>query len=353
MTSQDDIPTSPSPDVPPAPLPPSPTPTPTPTTSPTSSKNAQPDAISQPALAQAVQSLARELLDERRTDRRWRIALRLGWLLLAATVLWLLMFDRNHHNSPTGPHTALVELRGEIAFDSSASAEQMIAGLRNAFEDKGARAVVLRINSPGGSPVQSGLINDEIHRLKTLHHKKVYAVVEEVCASGAYYVAVAADEIYVDKASIVGSIGVLMDGFGFTGLMDKLGVERRLITAGENKGMLDPFTAQNPKQRAYAQAMIDQIHQQFIQVVRLGRGKRLKESGDTFSGLFWNGEEAVKMGLADHLGGLDYVAREVVKAEEVVDYTPRENVAEKLAKRFGASIGEGAVRAAGGLARLR
>ena len=347
MTPQDEIPTSPSPDVPLAPPPPSPS------LSATSSKNAQPDATSQPALAQTVQSLARELLDERRTDRRWRITFRLGWLLLAATVLWLLMFDRNHHNSPTGPHTALVELRGEIAFDSSASAEQMIAGLRNAFEDKGARAVVLRINSPGGSPVQSGLINDEIHRLKTLHHKKVYAVVEEVCASGAYYVAVAADEIYVDKASIVGSIGVLMDGFGFTGLMDKLGIERRLITAGENKGMLDPFTAQNPKQRAYAQAMIDQIHQQFIQVVRLGRGKRLKESGDTFSGLFWNGEEAVKMGLADHLGGLDYIAREVVKAEEVVDYTPRENVAEKLAKRFGASIGEGAVRAAGGLARLR
>ena len=201
--------------------------------------------------------------------------------------------------------------------------------------------------------MQSGLINDEIRRLKAVHQKRVYVVVEEVCASGAYYVAVAADEIYVDKASIVGSIGVLMDGFGFTGLMDKLGVERRLITAGENKGMLDPFSAQNPKQRAFAQAMIDQVHQQFIQVVRDGRGARLKESPDTFSGLFWNGEEAVKMGLADKLGSLDYVAREVIKAEEVIDYTPRENVAEKLAKRFGASIGEGAVRAAGGLARLR
>ena len=165
--------------------------------------------------------------------------------------------------------------------------------------------------------------------------------------------AVAADEIFVDKASIVGSIGVLMDGFGFNGLMDKLGIERRLLTAGDNKGMLDPFTAQNPKQRAYAQAMIDQIHQQFIQVVREGRGKRLKETPDTFSGLFWNGEEAVKMGLADKFGSLDYVAREVVKAEEVIDYTPRENVAEKLAKRFGASIGEGAMRSAAGLVRLR
>ncbi len=350
MTPQDDLPTSPSPDLPPANPAASATSSATPGAS--TRKNDTPDATHQPALAQTVQSLARELLDERRTDRRWRIAFRLGWLLLVAAVLWLLMFDRSHRSAPTGPHTALVELRGEIASDSSASAEQMIAGLRNAFEDKGARAVVLRINSPGGSPVQSGLINDEIRRLKTLHQKKVYAVVEEVCASGAYYVAVAADEIYVDKASIVGSIGVLMDGFGFTGLMDKLGVERRLITAGDNKGMLDPFTAQNPKQRAYAQAMIDQIHQQFIAVVRQGRGKRLKESGDTFSGLFWNGEEAVKMGLADQLGSLDYVAREVVKAEEVIDYTPRENVAEKLAKRFGASIGEGAMRAAGGLARL-
>ena len=314
------------------------------------------DATAQPALAQTVQTvetLARELIRERRSERRWRVFFRLSWLALVLALFWLVVFDRARHSTATGPHTALVELRGEIASDSEASAEQMIVGLRNAFEDKGAKAVVLRINSPGGSPVQSGLINDEIRRLKAVHQKKVYVVVEEVCASGAYYVAVAADEIYVDKASIVGSIGVLMDGFGFTGLMDKLGVERRLITAGDNKAMLDPFSAQNPKHRAYAQAMIDQVHQQFVQVVRDGRGARLKESPDTFSGLFWNGEEAVKMGLADKLGSLDYVAREVIKAEEVIDYTPRENVAEKLAKRFGASIGEGAVRAAGGLARLR
>ncbi len=198
--------------------------------------------------------------------------------------------------APATPHTALVEVRGEIAAEAEASAEALVGALQRAFEDAGAQAVVLRINSPGGSPVQSGIINDEIRRLKALHKKKVYAVVEEVCASGAYYVAVAADEIYVDKASIVGSIGVLMDGFGFTGLMDKLGVERRLITAGSNKGMLDPFTAQDPKQRAYAQAMIDQIHQQFIDVVKQGRGDRLKETPETFSGLFWNGEEAVSPG---------------------------------------------------------
>ena len=312
---------------------------------------ASPEA-GQAALASTVQTLARELLNERRTDRRWRVFFRLSWLLLVLAVLWLMLVNRNHYSRPAGPHTALVELRGEISADSEASAEQMMAGLRNAFEDKSATAVVLRINSPGGSPVQSGLINDEIHRLKALHKKKLYAVVEEVCASGAYYVAVAADEIFVDKASIVGSIGVLMDGFGFTGLMNKLGIERRLLTAGENKGMLDPFTVQNPRQRAYAQAMIDQVHQQFIKVVREGRGARLKEAPDTFSGLFWNGEEAVRIGLADKIGSLDFVAREVVKAEEVVDYTPRENVAEKLAKRFGASIGEGAMRSAGALFRL-
>jgi protease-4 len=311
-----------------------------------------PAALPRTGLEQTVESLARELIAERRTERRWRIFFRLAWLGLLAALVWALMSGRNTHSTPTGPHTALVELRGEIAADTEASAEQMLSGLRSAFEDAGARAVVLRINSPGGSPVQAGIINDEIRRLKALHKKKVYAVVEEVCASGAYYIAVAADEIYVDKASIVGSIGVLMDGFGFTGLMDKVGVERRLLTAGDNKGMLDPFTAQNPRQQAYAQAMINQVHQQFIRVVREGRGARLKESPDTFSGLFWNGEEAVRLGLADKFGNLDYVAREVVKAEEVIDYTPRENVAEKLARRFGAALGEGAMRAASSAVRL-
>jgi protease-4 len=341
MTPQDDLP----------PSPPAPAPAPAAVASPPAA--AQGLAPARPAVEATLEGLARELLQERRAERRWRVFFRLAWLGLVLAIVWLLMPDRGHHSSPTGPHTALVELRGEIASDSEASAEQLLAGLRNAFEDKGALAVVLRINSPGGSPVQAGIINDEIRRLKALHQKKVYAVVEEVCASGAYYVAVAADEIYVDKASIVGSIGVLMDGFGFTGLMDKLGVERRLITAGSNKGMLDPFTAQDPKQRAFAQAMIDQVHQQFIAVVREGRGNRLKVTADTFSGLFWNGEEAIKLGLADKLGNLDYVAREVVKAEEVIDYTPHENVAEKLAKRFGAALGEGAMRAMAGSARLR
>jgi protease-4 len=261
-------------------------------------------------------------------------------------VAWALFAQRARHvTAPSTPHTALVEVRGEIGPEGEASAELLVTALREAFSDPGAQAVVLRINSPGGSPVQSGIVNDEIRRLKAKHNKKVYAVVEEVCASGAYYIAAAADEIYVDKASIVGSIGVLMDGFGFTGAMEKLGVERRLLTAGSNKAMLDPFSPANPQQTAMAQAMLDQIHQQFITVVKQGRGERLKEGPDTFSGLFWNGEEAVKLGLADGLGNLDFVAREVVKAEEVIDYTPQENVAERLAKRFGASIGAGAVKA--------
>jgi protease-4 len=188
------------------------------------------------------------------------------------------------------------------------------------------------------------MMNDEIVRLKAKHKKPVYAVVEETCASAAYYVAASADKIFVDKASIVGSIGVLMDGFGFTGLMDKLGVERRLMTAGENKGFLDPFSPQTEKQRAYAQAMLDQIHQQFITVVKAGRGQRLKETPEMFTGLFWTGQQAVELGLADQLGSLEYVAREVVKTEEIIDYTRRENVAERLAKRFGAAIGDGAIR---------
>ena len=227
-------------------------------------------------------------------------------------------------------------MKGEIDAEAEASAENIVSALKAAFEDAGAAAIVLRINSPGGSPVQAGIVNDELKRLKAKHKKKVYAVVEEICASGAYYIAAAADEIYVDKASIVGSIGVLIDGFGFTGTIDKLGIERRLLTAGDNKAMLDPFSPLDEKHRAYAQAMIDQIHGQFIAVVKDGRGTRLKDNADTFSGLFWNGEEAVKNGLADRFGNLDYVAREVIKAEEVVDYTPKENVAERLAKRFGA-----------------
>ncbi len=300
-----------------------------------------------------VEQFARDYIRDRRSERRWRIFSRLFWMLLLLLVVWSVLAARNLGPTPSGRHTALVEVRGEISADSEASAELLVGALKNAFEDTGSQAVVLRINSPGGSPVQAGIVNDEIRRLKALHKKKVYAVVEEVCASGAYYIAVAADEIYTDKASIVGSIGVLMDGFGFTELMDKVGVERRLITAGANKAMNDPFTPQNEKQRAYLQSMLDQIHQQFIRVVKEGRGDRLKITDDTFSGLYWNGEQAVALGLADKIGNLDFVAREVVKAEEIIDYTPHENVAERLAKRFGASVGAGAVKALRSMGGLR
>ena len=300
----------------------------------------------------AAEQLVRLYLQDRRSERRWRVFLRLLWLTVFAVLSWTFLSDRLHTSTPTGPHTALVEVRGEIAADTDASAERLVSALKNAFEDKGAQAVVLRINSPGGSPVQAGIVYDEIKRLKALHHKKVYAVVEEMCASGAYYIAAAADDIYTDKASVVGSIGVLMDSFGFTGVMEKYGIERRLLTAGANKGIGDPFSPLTAPQRAYLQATLDQIHQQFIAVVKEGRGDRLKETPDTFSGLFWNGEEAIKLGLADHLGNLDYVAREVVHAEDIIDYTPKENVAERLAKRFGASIGAGAIHALNGIGRI-
>ncbi|KQR45006.1 S49 family peptidase [Acidovorax sp. Leaf160] len=292
-----------------------------------------------------LEKLVFATLAEQRSARRWRIFTRLAWLVFAVAIAWLLLQRDAATVSKSTPHTAVVDIKGEIAAGAEASAEFVVAAMRSAFEDSGSQAVVLLINSPGGSPVQAGIINDEIVRLKAKYNKPVYAVVEETCASAAYYIASAADEIFVDKASIVGSIGVLMDGFGFTGTMEKLGVERRLITAGENKGFLDPFSPQTEKQRAFAQQMLDQIHQQFIAVVKAGRGDRLKINDETFSGLFWTGQQAVDLGLADKLGNLDYVAREVVKAEEVIDYTRRDNVAERLVKKFGAALGETAVHA--------
>ena len=291
-----------------------------------------------------LEKLAFAALKEQRSARRWKIFFRLAWLGLIAAVVFVALQQSSSTTSKSAPHTAVVDIKGEIASGAEASAEFVVAAMRSALEDEGSQALVLLINSPGGSPVQAGIINDEIVRLKAKHNKPIYAVVEETCASAAYYIAAAADDIYVDKASIVGSIGVLMDGFGFTGTMEKLGVERRLLTAGENKGFLDPFSPQTETQRAYAQTMLNQIHQQFIAVVKAGRGDRLKTTADTFSGLFWTGQQAVEMGLADQMGSLDYVAREVVKAEDIIDYTRRDNVAERQVKRFGAAVGLGAVK---------
>ena len=293
-----------------------------------------------------LEKLAFASLNEQKSARRWKTFFRLAWLLFFGALIWFAMHRSGPASSSvSAPHTAVIEIKGEIADGASASAEFINAALKAAFEDEGAKAIVLMINSPGGSPVQAGMMNDEIRRLKVIHKKPVYAVVGETCASAAYYIAVAADQIYVDKASIVGSIGVLMDGFGFTGLMEKVGVERRLLTAGENKGFLDPFSEQTEKQRAFAQAMLNQIHQQFIAVVKDGRGQRLKETPEMFSGLFWTGQQAIDLGLADKFGGLDFVAREVVKTDEIIDYTRRDNVAERLAKKFGAALGEGAMKA--------
>ena len=300
-----------------------------------------------------LEKLVFATLNEQRATRRWKTFVRLSWLLFFVILLWMALQRGTPVTDASVPHTAVIEIKGEIAQGADASAEFVNAALRSAFEDEGSKAIVLLINSPGGSPVQAGMMNDEILRLKAKHKKPVYAVVEESCASAAYYIAVSADQIFVDKASIVGSIGVLMDSFGFTGLMDKLGVERRLLTAGENKGFLDPFSAQSDKQRAFAQSMLDQIHQQFIAVVKKGRGSRLKETPEMFTGLFWNGQQAVELGLADHLGNLDYVAREVIKVEEIIDYTRRDNVAERLAKKFGAALGEGAMKAFQAIPALR
>ena len=227
-----------------------------------------------------------------------------------------------------------------------ANAMDINSSLAAAFENEHSAGVVLRINSPGGSPVQAGMINDEIHRLRKLYpNKPLYVVVEDICASGGYYVAVAGDQILVDKASLVGSIGVIMEGFGFTGLMDKLGVTRRMITAGSNKGMMDPFSKEDPKQVEMVKTMIDEIHQQFIQVVKEGRGARLKETPDLFSGRIWNGEQAVKLGLVDGYGTVESVARDIFKAPDVLDYTMKENFAERVAKRFGAEAGAAAGKA--------
>jgi protease-4 len=316
---------------------------------------ASPAAAEAPGWERAtMEKLLFATLEEQKSARRWRAFVRIAWLAFFIFLVWTLTYRGGAPSDKLAPHTAVIAIEGEIGPKGEASAESIVAAAKAAFEDEGARGVVLLINSPGGSPVQAGIINDELRRLKAQYKKPLYAVVEESCASAAYYIAVSADRIFVDKASIVGSIGVLMEGFGFVGTMEKLGVERRLLTAGENKGFLDPFSPQTERHRAHAQQMLDVVHRQFIDVVKTGRGKRLKaDTPELFSGLFWTGQQAVELGLADQLGNLDFVAREVVKAEELVDYTRRENVAEKLAKRFGAAIGEGAVKALHAVPALR
>jgi protease-4 len=295
---------------------------------------------------QALEKVALAAIQEQRRARHWSIFFKLLLFIYLFALLFIALgWTGKKDSTSSGKHTAMVELRGVISPESAASADNIVSGLQEAFKDKRTQGVILRINSPGGSPVQAGHINDEIRRLREKYPNiPMYAVVEDICASGGYYVAVAADHIYVDKGSIIGSIGVLMDGFGFTGLMDKLGVERRLLAAGKNKGFLDPFSPIREDQKQYAETMLNEIHQQFITVVRQGRGKRLKETPELFSGLLWVGTRSVELGLADGLGSVDYVARELIKAEDIVDFTPRENIAERVARRFGAAMAEAVVR---------
>jgi len=299
-----------------------------------------------------LEKVALAAIQEQRRTRHWGIFFKLLLFVYLFALLFIGMGWFGKKDLAPGNHTAMIEVNGVIAPTGQASADVVMTGLQDAFKDKRTQGVILRINSPGGSPVQAGHINDEIRRLRAKHPDiPVYAVVEDICASGGYYVAVAADKIYVDKASIIGSIGVLMDGFGFTGTMEKLGVERRLLAAGDNKGFLDPFSPVNETHKAHAEKMLDDIHRQFIEVVRRGRGKRLRDTPGLFSGLMWTGQDSVDMGLADALGGIDYVAREVIKAETIVDFTPKENIAERVARRFGAAMAETLVRlgAAGSL----
>ncbi len=308
-----------------------------------------PDSGSNPKTApgwerDVLERIALEGVAEQRRARRWGIFFKLlgfayfGVFLLALADLGGAV-DRF---GETASHTALVRIEGAIMPKGEASAENINSALQAAFEDQGTQAVILSINSPGGTPVQAGMIYDEILRLRAKYPKiPLYVVVEDLCASGGYYVAAAAERIYVDKASIVGSIGVLMDGFGFTGVMNKLGVERRLLVAGQNKGFLDPFSAEDPTQKAFAEKMLEEVHQQFIMAVRKGRGARLKETPEMFSGLMWSGARGIEMGLADAYGTVDSVARDVIRNEDIRDYTVKQSFAERFSSRFGASMAKG------------
>lgn len=290
---------------------------------------------------QLIEKMLLSAQDEQRKARRWGIFFKLlGFGYLFVLLMVLTWSSDPHGTEKTAEHVALVDVSGVIMPDGDAGADAIIGGLRDAFKASHAKAVIVRINSPGGSPVQAGIIYDEMRRLRAEHpDKKLYAVISDVGASGGYYIAAAADEIYVDKASIVGSIGVIMNGFGAEELMHKLGVENRTMTAGENKAILSPFAPVDPAQKQHVQAMLDNIHAQFIVAVKEGRGDRLKDDPAVFSGLFWTGEQAVALGLADGLGTSSRVARDIVGVEEIVDYSYQRSPFEKLAERFGAQVG--------------
>jgi protease-4 len=294
------------------------------------------------ALTERTGMIERVLLagiEEQRRARRWRIFFRFSSLALVVLVLIItsLWGGVGGSGSGSGRHTALVEIKGVIGTEGDASADAITESLRAAFDDPQTAGVLIRINSPGGSPVQSGIIHHEIRRLRAAHPSTpVHVVVEEICASGGYYVAAAADKIFVDRASLIGSIGVVMDSFGFVEALNKLGIERRVMTAGENKAFLDAFSPLDERQRTHAQKLLDEIHIQFIDAVKVGRGDRIGTSTEIFSGLVWSGARSVELGLADGLGSVNQVAREVIGAERIVDFSRREDFADKLARRLGA-----------------
>ncbi|MGD1982575.1 MAG: S49 family peptidase [Chromatiaceae bacterium] len=297
-----------------------------------------------------IERLATDSQKERRRTRRWGIFFKLLTFAYLAALLALLVPSK-WSGSTIGdePHTALVKLDGLIAPGEKASADKVVTGLRDAFEDENTKAVILRINSPGGSPVQSSYMHKEIIRLREEYPDiPLYAVVSDVCASGGYYVAAAADEIYVNESSLIGSIGVMVNGFGFVDAMEDLGIERRLITAGDHKGILDPFSPLNSFDAEHVEGLVDELHQTFIEAVKTGRGDKLKGTDDMlFSGLFWNGEEGIELGLADGIGSASYVAREIVGVEEIVDFTSTEDPLMRLVDRLGASIGRTLAQYAG------
>lgn len=284
-----------------------------------------------------LEDLARENLRERKRARRWGIFFKSVFAIYLIAVTIMLSMDGI--SKPAGEHTALVNMEGTIARDSDVDADRIAEGLRNAFKAEDAKAVILRINSPGGSAVQASQINAEMHRLRDEYpDKPLYAVIGDISASGGYYAAVAADKVYADRASIVGSIGVLLNSFGLVEALEKIGVERRLITAGEHKGFLDPFTPMSEFDRQHAEELLDQVHQQFIDTVKADRGEKLSGDPKIFSGLFWSGQEALRLGLVDEFGSAGSVARDVVGADKIIDYTPKEDLFARFTKQLGVSI---------------
>ncbi len=305
------------------------------------SNNANKDSSASNATAwerKVIEDLAFAALKEQRKARRWGYVFK-GFFVLYLVAILVMMTSSKELSSVTTPHTALIDINGVIAADAEANADTIVTGIRDAYESQAAKALILRLNTPGGSPVQAGIINDELKRLQaTRPDFPVYAVIQDVCASGGYYIAAAAKEIYADKASIVGSIGVRMDSFGFTETIEKLGVERRSLTAGENKSFLDPFLPMKEADIDHAHTMLNTIHQQFIDVVKAGRGDKLIDDPKLFSGLFWSGEQALPLGLIDGFASSSHVAREIVGAEDIVDYTLRPNYLDQFAGKLGASI---------------